>query len=343
MHYFTKIISCFMALVLSLFGVTGFTISERAAALRVTAYLVVSTAEQMEAVDASHFADVTDIILFSAARFDAQGVITLSPDLDRMLEILREKTGDNDPRVHLNFFGPGATEGETWEDQMRSQAEQLKKAFDSGILEQGIKDVLEEYGFDGFSFDYEYPVEKAHRDNFGNFILSLDKTLGDDYSIVCAMMPFASEYSRRVIRAIDMVELMCYDVWESDGTHSSLGNAQSLVKDMLKLGYKRSQIDMGIPFYARPTTHEAIWYDYANYWDKIDENGFAPDEANGVIASFNTQEVVYEKTEWAIKQGLGGVMVWHYNCDVPADNDISLLNAVVRAKTDGMTAKSFGG
>ncbi len=341
-NLFSKIIAFFMSLLASLFGVTGFTVGERAAALRVTAYLVVSTAEQMKAVDASHFADITDIILFSAASFDAEGKIALSPDLGRMVEILRQKTGENDPRIHLNFFGPGAVEGETWEEQMRSQAEQLKKAFDSGILEAGIKDVLEEYGFNGFAFDYEYPIEKAHRENFGNFILSLDKTLGDDYSIVCAMMPFAAEYPRRVIRAIDMVELMCYDVWESDGTHSSLENAQGLVRDMLKLGYKRAQIDMGIPFYARPTTHDAVWYDYANYWDKIDENGFAPDEANGLVASFNTPELVYEKTAWAIRQGLGGVMVWHYRCDVPADNDMSLFRAIARAKKDGMAAKPFG-
>lgn len=342
MSIFSKVISYFMSFILSVLGVTGFTVREKAEALRVTAYLVASTAQDVEAVDASHFADVTDIILFSAARFDAQGVITLSPDLGRMLEILREKTGDNDPRIHLNFFGPGAVEGETWEDKMRSQAEQLKKAFDSSILEDGIKNVLEEYALDGFAFDYEYPVEKEHKDNFGDFIISLDKTLGDGYSIVCAMMPFAADYPRQAIRAIDMVELMCYDVWESDGTHSSLGNAQNLVKDMLKLGYKRSQIDMGIPFYARPTTHDEIWYDYANYWDKIDENGFAPDEANGLIASFNTPTLVYEKTEWAIKQGLGGVMVWHYRCDVPADNDKSLFNAITRAKKDGMAAKPFG-
>ena len=32
--------------------------------------------------------------------------------------------------------------------------------------------------------------------------------------------------------------------------------------------------------------------------------------------------------------GLGGVMIWHYACDVPADNDASLFNAVAKAKQD---------
>ena len=342
MHYFTKLIAYFMSLVLSLLGVTGFTTGERAAALRVTAYLVVSTAEQMEAVDASHFDDVTDIILFSPARFDTAGRITLAPDFDRIVVLLRQKAGE-EKKIHLNFTGPGAIGGDTWEDQMRSQAEQLKKAFDSGVLEEGVREVLETYDLDGFAFDYEYPIEKAHRDNFGNSILSLDKTLGDDYSIVCAMMPFAAEYSRQVIRAIDMVELMCYDIWDSDGTHSSLAQTQSLVRDMRRLGYKRSQIDMGVPFYARPTTREAIWYNYVNCWDKMDENGLMEDEANGLIASFNTPEVVYAKTEWAIRQGLGGVMVWHYSCDVPADNDMSLFNAISRAKADGLATERFCG
>ena len=132
-----------------------------------------------------------------------------------------------------------------------------------------------------------------------------------------------------------MVEVMCYDVWdEGTGIHSSFEITRAIIKGMLKLGYKREQLDVGIPFYARPTTEEAIWYDYKEYYDKLDENGCAPDEKNGLIASFNTPEVVYEKTEWTIKTGLGGVMIWHYACDLPADNDASLFNAVARAKKD---------
>lgn len=64
----------------------------------------------------------------------------------------------------------------------------------------------------------------------------------------------------------------------------------------------------------------------------MDRYGFAPDEAHGLTASFNTPRETYLKTLWAKRNGLGGVFVWHYACDVPADNCASLFNQVMRAK-----------
>ena len=44
----------------------------------------------------------------------------------------------------------------------------------------------------------------------------------------------------------------------------------------------------------------------------MDRYGFAPDEAHGLTASFNTPRETYLKTLWAKRNGLGGVFVWHY-------------------------------
>ena len=49
--------------------------------------------------------------------------------------------------------------------------------------------------------------------------------------------------------------------------------------------------------------------------------------------------VIYQKTLWAIRNGYGGVMVWNYGNDVPADNDASLFNQIVRAKEDARGGK----
>ena len=32
------------------------------------------------------------------------------------------------------------------------------------------------------------------------------------------------------------------------------------------------------------------------------------------------------------------MMVWHYNCDLPAENEQSLFHAITRARTDGYTS-----
>ncbi len=132
---------------------------------------------------------------------------------------------------------------------------------------------------------------------------------------------------------IDRALLMCYDVWDyQTHAHSSYRNAKDLTQNMLNLGYQPEQLELGLPFYARPTTEEGIWYNYLDYYDKIDPIGLYEDTENGVTASFNTPDLICAKTRFAVKQGLGGVFVWHYACDVPADNRASLFNAIARGK-----------
>ena len=330
-----RMIALLTSFLLSVFGVTGITVRQRAENLRVTAYIIADNAAMMRAVDESHLSDLTDVILIGGlASFDADGNVRLSQDFAQIIAAAREKIGSLPIRLHLNVFGPGSQTGETFEEKMYSQGEAHRKAFSSGVLEENLRAVLAEYGLDGVFFDYEFPVAQEHKEAFGAFLVSLRHTLADDYILGAAESAWCAGLPKDAVKALDMVEVMCYDLWDADGTHSSLSLSQNVMKDMRRHGYKRAQLDMGIPFYARPTTQEAYWYDYAEYYDKMDENGFAADGSTGLIASFNTPDVVEAKTKWVIRKGYGGVMVWHYRCDVPADNEASLFNAVIRAKTN---------
>ena len=129
----------------------------------------------------------------------------------------------------------------------------------------------------------------------------------------------------------DRVEMMNYDTWDDQQMHASLPLAIESVQKMLAQGYRPEQINMGIPFYARPTTKEAYWYHYAGHYDKLDERGLFYDERTGLTFSFNDYGIVYKKTAWAIENGLGGVMVFNYSCDLPADNKLTLFNAIGQA------------
>ena len=222
---------------------------------------------------------------------------------------------------------------------MDSMAIEYKKAIDSGVLEQNIKNALEQYGFDGVFFDYEFPVRREHKENWGAFLVSLKEVLGDEYLMGCAISSGSADLPIEAIRAIDRVELMCYDMWEEEdpdtlGMHSPLSVTIDCWKTLRRLGYESSQIDVGMPFYARPTNHGAYWYAYKDYYHLIDENGYYYDESIGLTMSFNNQETIYKKTEWAIEKGLGGVMVWNYQNDVSGDNELSLFRAVSQAKAD---------
>lgn len=305
------------------------------AGFRVTAYIKVKSLKDTKSFDASHLADVTDIILIGDAGFDSAGVVSVGDSFAAAVKNIQDLTEGLPVRVHAALVGPGpAIDGGSRKQRMDSMAEEHKKAFDSGILEENILSLLRRYDLDGISFDYEYPLSETAKIQFGNFLVSLRQTLGGRYALGIAVSGGCADFPAESIDAVDMVELMSYDLWDDDGMHATLEIAQEDVRKLLDLGYPPEKIDLGIPFYARTTTREKVWYSYNSFYDRLDDEGLYYEAGTGLIHSFNTKKTVYDKTAWAIRQGLGGVMVWHYACDVPADNEYSLFKAIVKAKSE---------
>lgn len=314
---------------------------------RVTAYVVADRLD--ETFDASNLSRVTDIILFGNATFDEQGNITLTDGFENELAFLRSfMTGQN---LYLNILGPSAqTESDDWNEQMHDLADRHTAAFEAKvtskgadfetqILENNIKSVLEKYGFDGVVFDYEFPLRSKDWKAFDKFIVSLDGVLGDDYKIGMSMVGWNLKQSEEAKNATDFFEVMSYDLWDDDGNHATIDIAEDDMKLFEKKGYDKSKLDLGVPFYARPTTKEAYWYDYKGYYDSIDDNGLYEDKELGLTFSFNTYDVIKEKTDMAIDNGWGGMMIWHYSCDVSADNEKSLFGAIDSAKQEAAADK----
>lgn len=308
---------------------------KKAENFRVTAYIVGDRFIVSSDVPSAHFETVTDAILIGVSDFNEKGEIVLDENFDAILKNVRCAMGESSANLFVNLIGPGAeSEYDSWEDRMEALAVNHEKAFSSGVLENNIKELLDKYGFDGVFFDYEYPLTKEHWKSFSDFLVSLDSVLGDGYLIGYAASPWNAKPSKASLGITDMVEVMSYDNWDKNGKHSPVSRAEKDIRGMLRKGYTPQQLDLGIPFYARPVTQEAYWYGYAEYCDEIDENGLYYDEETGLTFSFNTQADVYEKTVYALKHGIGGVMVWHYSCDCSPENEKSLFNTISRAKTD---------
>ena len=340
MESITKVFAWLISLFTGLFSIVGTPTLKREAPLRVTSYVVVSNVEALEQFDDSHLDDLTDIILIgNTGWFDTAGQVRMADGFGEVVEWFRARTEKNGTRLLTVIGGPGP---DTWDnivDQFETQAEKHKQAFESGVLEKNIRDMLETYGLDGVNFDYEFPGNPQREKEFSDFLVSLDRFLGDDYLITAALSSgWCRNTTPEAIAVLDSVQLMDYDLWDRTGAHSTLGIGKGCVEDLLKTGFSKEQIDLGLAFYARPTTQDAYWYDYKDYYETMDRYGFAPDEEHGLTASFNTPRDIYLKTLWAKRNGLGGVFAWHYSCDVPADNNMSLFNQVVRAKN----GKPFG-
>ncbi len=298
---------------------------------RVTAYIVADRLD--ETFDASNLNRVTDIILIGNATYDEQGKVVLSDSFDTDVEFLRNYITDQN--LYLNILGPSSqSQSDDWNEQMYDLADRNTAAFESGVLEAGIKEVLDKYGFDGVVFDYEFPLRKKDWKAFDKFIISLDGVLGDTYKIGMSMVGWNLKQSKEAMNATDFFEVMSYDLWDDNGNHATVDIAKDDIKKFEKKGYDKAKLDLGVPFYARPTTKDAYWYDYKNYYDGIDENGLYNDSETGLTFSFNTYDVIKEKTEIAIESGMGGMMIWHYSCDISADNEKSLFGAIDSVKQE---------
>lgn len=282
---------------------------------------------------AEDFDIITDAIIFECATFNNKGEVEYDEEkMETVLTRVREAIGDRDVHLTLNLIGPwGVTDSDVWEDQMEAQSDEHNKAFESGVLEDNIIAVLEKYGFDGVHFDYEYPVSLKAWHYYNKFLVSLDKKLGEKYTLGVAGNDWNIKFTNAAIEAIDTFELMTYDFLDSEGRHATYEGTVELIEKIGLRGMPIEKVNVGIPFYSRPTDMSTYWYGYDGCYGKIDENGwYHCDEINKDFW-FNTPDVVKQKTEYCINNGFGGVMIWHYNCDLPSTHADSLLRAVGEA------------
>lgn len=310
---------------------------------RVTSYLVCQWFYGNEKIDIKKMNTLTDIILFGIARFDENGNIYLQ-DIDingEMIsgdKIFRDiiadiKSVNPNAKIHCNILGPdGADSNE--KEKLHSQA--FVKNDD--LLIENILNLLNTYDFDGLFFDYEYPYKLKSIKDYSDFIVKLDSYM-DDYILGAAFSHWSCNISKKAIKALDRVEIMAYDNMTEYNSHaefSTVGGALA-IKDFEKRGYDLSKCDLGLPFYGRTHRGDEAWPSYAQIAPDLENNPFknvisksylTGDTSGNIATSFNGVQMIKDKTAFANDYGLGGVMVWHYTCDVPYEDDLSLFKAI---------------
>lgn len=338
MLFIQKLIALFSAVIGLVGGTFGMDIgflNEKQTDFRVTSYFVSENIQDSAALHSEDFDIITDAILFGCATFDTEGNVNVEQQkLEIALTNLRNAIGERDVGITLNILGPSAKGSySTWEEQMEAMSKEHNKAFTSGKLGKNIVEVLDKYDFDGVHLDYEYPISDKAWFYFNNFLVALDARLGD-YTLGIAVSNWNINLSIPAILAVDTVELMMYDFNDAEGRHSTAQDMIARAENTDFKGILLSKVNFGLPFYARPSDMSAYWYGYNGYYDKLDEEGWYYDENTGKDFWFNTPEVIYEKTDYAINKGYGGVMVWHYSCDLPSTSEKSLTGAIGRAISD---------
>ncbi len=330
--FIERIIAFFTSLILvitNFFGISSLPFIEKVDDFKVTTYIRGEYVQSENSLYPEDFDIVTDVILFECASFNSKGeVICNEPLLETALANIRKAIGSRDVNITLNLLGPwGITDSDVWEEQMEAQSDEHNKAFTSGVLEDNIIAVLDKYDFDGVHFDYEYPLSDNAWKYYNNFLVSLDKKLGD-YTLGVAGNYWNIYFTRAALNAIDTFEVMIYDMVDEQGRHATYEDTVEAVQRLGFQGMPFKKVNIGLPFYSRPTDMSAYWYGYNGCYEKMTEDGWYHCGNINKDFWFNTPEVIESKTEYAINNGFGGVMIWHYNCDLPSSHEDSLLRAV---------------
>ncbi len=298
------------------------------AGFRVTSYFVSQYINTPGSVNPDVFDVVTDAILFGCVTFDRSGELVVDKALlEPSLANLRQAVGERNVNIYINVLGPDADSGiPDWYDQMDNKAAKHSEAFKSGKLESSITALLDEYGFDGIFFDYEYPIKNKYWNDFSRFIVKLDKLT--DKKIGLAVASWDIGLSKAAVDCVDMLEVMQYDLFDEQGNHSSFTQAVVGYEDCRDYFIPLEKADIGLPFYGRPVNRGALWYNYRDYVDLLGKSVDYADTAEGGFY-FNSWQTVYDKTAYSISRGLGGMMVWHYSCDVyDVNSEYSLFGAM---------------
>lgn len=330
--FLSQITAFFTAIILvvtNFFGIDIDMSDKKVDDFKVTTYIRGEYVQSPDSIHAEDFDIVTDVILFECASFNAEGeVICNEPVLSTALGNIRNAIGNRDVNITLNLIGPwGITDSDVWEEQMEAQSIEHNKAFTSGVLEDNIIEVLEKYDFDGVHFDYEYPLSNNAWKHYNKFIVSLDKKLGD-YTLGVAGNAWNIKFSTAAIAAIDLFEVMLYDMIDDEGRHATYEDTISAAASIGIYGMPLDKVNIGLAFYSRPTDMSAYWYGYNGCYETMTEDGWYHCNDTDKDFWFNTPDVIADKTDYAINHGYGGVMIWHYNCDLPSTHEGSLLRAV---------------
>lgn len=306
----------------------------KAESFKVTSYYVVRGNEDTVHLDEGHYKTTTDLIVFSAATFDENGSISFT-DKDKVsLYMDRVRKINPDIKIHLNILGPDAN-GETWDEQMINKGELHIKAMKENrdTLINNIVSILNELNFDGIYFDWEYPTTVDMKYEFSVFLIQLDKALGDK-ELGSAFSAWCCKLSKKAIKALDNVTVMSYDIFDRYGYHASFSSSYDAVKEFLNAGYDKSQLQLGLAFYARPLDAGGYWFEYSTYAEKLGKYTNTLDvEYNGQIfpSYFNSPQIIRDKTAYAVAADLAGVMIWNLGCDLPFDHELSLYKAIAEA------------
>lgn len=190
---------------------------------------------------------------------------------------------------------------------------------------------VQSHGFDGLDVDLEGP---SINEDYGKLIADLAAVLKPKGKLLtCALSKGygGSKVPDAALGHFDFVNIMAYDgkgPWDpkSPGQHSSLQFAKDNVDYWLKRGLARDRAVLGVPFYGYGFGEAQKNRDYPYNKILAEFPGAETKDEVGQTVWYNGLPTIRAKSRYVVEHGLGGVMIWSLDYDVPGEK--SLLTAI---------------
>lgn len=217
--------------------------------------------------------------------------------------------------------------------------EALANSTSRANLVTNIKDFIDTYGLDGVDIDWEQYKGAVNTAHYSLFLQELQTAFaGTDLEISATIGAHDTAKANIFEQHADYVQLMTYGRVFGDGTQYPLSKLQTTVNDWVSAGLSEDKLVVGLPAYSRSPTvtspnsipYRTIVADYAPA-PSVDSIF-----VNGGYHYFNSLDTIEEKSAWAKKEGLKGVMMWDQGQDVLPTEPESIL--VKMAETIGLNS-----
>jgi GH18 family chitinase len=286
------------------------------AGLEVVGYL---PAYKIPTIDPAQVRHLTDLVYFTLTPREDGDLYreALTPDrIDFLLKVKKE-------------FGTRILIGVTDHNRQGALAAIVRKPSLRQKFAANLAGFLQEEGFDGADFDWEYPGTEDLA-SYAELFKEVRRTFGPlGLRLTVAVSP-SRPLTKAAYDAVDRVHGMLYDDW---GRHSTLENSTAHVQEMIDQGVDPAKLLLGVPFYGRGYTPSGpSWSSAVSYKTLKERYRLTPDQDTVSGYYFNGAETVRRKVRYAKSAGLSGVMVWEIGQDT--SDDSSLLGAISEARKD---------
>lgn len=302
-------------------------------------YYTASRVDWMKKNGFHELKDLTDIIIFDFGSFDKNGNFiwgsSRGPQYDEayLVTLLEE--------VKQQFEGREVRIWFCLENYNKATTNDTVELFATEKARQNLADfsveICKKYGFYGVDIDYEFPWRsKIDKDlawaNFDKFLQLAGKELHKEgFKLSAALHPASIQLSKETAKYLDIVNVMAYDRLDNKGRHSSYALVDEAIRYFTDLGFKKSQLIMGIPFYCHPTTEisDGLTYSWIiRRWRNAIKPWTNSAYTDTQVMYFNGPYMVRDKVFRCMQEGVGGVFGWVLGADIPEDDPRSLHLAV---------------